>query len=91
MVKNIIALIGLFLSMSFLYGCAGMLPEKSWTEYKAEQEKIDSSQKNGTGGLQVKKTHIPNDGIKGSVSFNGVGVGAEVYDENGYHGRNRRA
>ncbi|KKP69208.1 MAG: hypothetical protein UR66_C0001G0090 [Candidatus Moranbacteria bacterium GW2011_GWE1_35_17] len=88
MVKNIIALIGLFLSMSFLYGCAGMLPEKSWTEYKAEQEKIDSSQKNGTGGLQVKKTHIPNDGIKGSVSFNGVGVGAEVYDENGYHGRN---
>lgn len=80
MVKNIMAVFVLGLVALFFSGCVGMLPEKSWTEYRAEQKKIDSP----NSGVQVKKTHIPGDGVKGSVSYNGKGAGIEVHDESNH-------
>lgn len=94
MEKNILFVL---LVAIFVSGCAGALPEKSWTEFRAEQKAIEPpeskiqkrqvSKKEDHSGLQVKKTYIPSDGVKGSVSYNGIGMGVEVHDDNHhYHG-----
>lgn len=64
----------------------GFLPAESWEDYKKRIEAEKNATENGksSSGLRVKKEYIPGDGVKGSVSYGGKGVGIEVHDENNY-------